>query len=87
MKLSDNVYFTVDTIDNYFNLPNYFLNTYEQFFSTFHAFNVHENDKFIRYEVNAIIERDYKMNKYVFYQYIIRKMITMYCLIEKGAQY
>ena len=82
MKLSDNVYFTVDTIDNYFNLPNYFINTYEQFFSTFHAFNVHENDKFIRYEVNAIIERDYKLNKYVFY-IVYNKKDDYYVLLNR----
>ena len=35
MKFSDNVYFTVDTIDNHFNLSPYFVNTYQQFLQLF----------------------------------------------------
>ena len=83
MKFSDNVYFTVDTIDNYFNLPPYFVNTFSKFFSTFHAFNVQEDDKFIRYEINASVERDDYLNKYEFY-IVYNKNDDYYVLLNRS---
>ena len=83
MKFSDNVYFTVDTIDNYFNLPPYFVNTFSKFFSTFHAFNVQEDDKFIRYEINASVERDDYLNKYEFY-IVYNKIDDYYVLLNRS---
>jgi hypothetical protein len=82
MKFSDNVYFTVDTIDNNFNLSEYFSRLFEQFFSTFHAFTVREDDKFIRYKVNATIERDYCLNKYEFYL-VYNKKDDYYVLLNR----
>ena len=83
MKFSDNVYFTVDTIDNHFNLSPYFVNTYQQFFATFHAFNVREDEKFIRYEVNATVERDDNLNKYEFFL-VYNKNDDYYVLLNRG---
>ena len=83
MKFSDNVYFTVDIIDNHFNLSPYFVNTYQQFFATFHAFNVREDEKFIRYEVNATVERDCNLNKYEFFL-VYNKNDDYYVLLNRG---
>ncbi len=83
MKFLNNVYFTLDTIDNYYNLPSYFVSSFEQFFSTFHAFNVREDDKYIRYEVNATIDRDNELNKYSFFL-VYNKYDDYYVLLNRN---
>ena len=73
-------FFSIDDTNNYYNLPNHILGY--QFYSTFTYKVVENSDKYIRYKINATIERDYHLNTYDFY-IVYNKYDNKYVLLNK----